>query len=189
MRVLPSRRRQLEKIWGLAMNQGGNEYHAIGTPSPRILEEIGRVLDRGINAKKQVIALRYVRHINNRHGVDGKAVAGQTPVTRELFSLIPDVLENFDAVEAGHETTGGDGVLIRKRYADGEAVLVDVVPVSGNLEIRSYRIDKTSSRGRPLPNYVSQADVRPDYTSETHRDTPATTYNLPYSRPKVNTQG
>ncbi|MCL2183945.1 MAG: hypothetical protein FWB85_10815 [Chitinispirillia bacterium] len=185
--VQHSHRVHLEKIWDAAIKNKGDHPYSLGSPTPRLLEEIGRVLGRKVNAKHQIITLGYTRHINKSHGVGGRSVAGQVPVTRERFSLIPDVLKNFDTVEVGHETRGGDGVLIRKRYADGEAVLVDVVPVKGNLEIRSYRIDKASGRGRQLSNYVSQADVSPDYTSETHRDTPATTNNLPHSPPKVNT--
>ena len=139
-----SQRKHLEKIWDEAVNkEGGNAYkiYFIGNPAQRLLEEIELALGRSVNAKKQLIQLGYIRHINSRHGIGGMAVDGQTPITKETFALIPDVLKNFDSVEKGHETRGGDGVLIRKRYLDGVAVLVNVVPINGNLEIRSFRIE------------------------------------------------
>ena len=143
--VLLSQRKHLEKIWDEAVNkEGGNAYkiYFIGNPAQKLLDEIETVLGRPVNAKKQLIQLGYIRHINSRHGIGGVAVDGQVPITRETFALIPDVLKSFDSVEKGHDTRGGDGILIRKRYSDGTAVLVNVVPINGNLEIRSFRVDK-----------------------------------------------
>jgi hypothetical protein len=139
-----SRRKFFARIWDEATHQiGGNVFHQyiLGTPTPQLISAIEGVLGRPIKAKRQIIQLGYVKHINNRHGAGGAVVNGQVPITKELFALIPDVLENFDSVEKGHATSGGDGVLIRRRYSDGAAVLVNAVANRGNLEIRSFRIE------------------------------------------------
>jgi len=142
--LLRSQRKHLESIWDEAISQtGGNAYktYFIGNLTPRLIEGLESALCRPINAKKQLVKLGYIRHINKRHGAGGTAVKGQIPITKELFALIPDVLDNFDFVDKGHKTTDGDGVLIRKRYSDGIAVLISAVPAKGSLEIRSFRIE------------------------------------------------
>jgi len=139
-----SERERLMRAWDEATSSPGHfaQPYTLGRVTQRLLSAISAVLGYKVVAKKQIARRGYIRHINIRHGVNGVAVAGQIPITREMFALIPHILEHFDSVAKGHPTRGGIGVLIRKQYSDGTAVVVDMVQAGKNLEIRSYRIDK-----------------------------------------------
>jgi hypothetical protein len=188
--ILSSQRKYLERVWDGALNhpeKSPSHSFFIGVPTPKLVSEISRVLGRPVNSKRQVVELGYVRHIKKRHGEGGTAIDGKVPITKELFALIPDILKNFDSVKAGHETTGGDGVLITRNYSDGTGIIVEAVPVKGDLEIRSFRIEERDNGGDGYKsNYDPQTDVYPGYTSETHRNHPTVNNNIGDSRQKVN---
>jgi hypothetical protein len=126
---------------------------AIGRVSDNLNKEASRVLRKEIKAQKQHIRLKDVRHIDEQHGVGNEKTPTQIPVTKDIFMLIPDVLENFDEVKKGSETVGRDSIRITKNYSDGKIIIADAVLEDGNLTITSMYV-KSPTTVRQSP-YVS----------------------------------
>jgi hypothetical protein len=81
-----------------------------------------------------------VVHILNRHGMNGTALMdfpNQEPLTMEDLKMLPDIVEQADAIEPA----GGDRIIFRKRI-DGHFILVEekrnrfrkLVPVTARKE-------------------------------------------------------
>jgi len=131
---------RLGEIWDMAQKTEGMEIDRkpipIGKVSGKLNKEISRVLRKKVKAKNQYITLERARHINERHGVGNEKDSGQIPITKKIFMLIPDVLENFDIVEKGSITFDLPSVKIAKHYSDGTVVVADAV-IGKNLTIKT----------------------------------------------------
>ena len=149
---------RLGKIWDAAKRMfnnarksetsppASNKSISIGRTSENLNKAISEALGTEINTKNQTITLRQVSHISNKHGLGNEKFADQIPVTKETFTLIPDVLENFDTVEKGKDTWIGNerknSVLISKHYSDGSIVLADAIVNDDVLEIKTIVVKK-----------------------------------------------
>jgi hypothetical protein len=126
----------------------GKKLIPIGDVSIKLNKEISKVLAKEINAKKQNIRLKDVKHIDEVHGVGRENNPSQIPVTKDMFMLVPDVLENFDDVKKGSETVGRESVRVSKNYSDGKAIIANAVLEDGNLSITSMYV-KSPTAVRP----------------------------------------
>ncbi len=145
-------RNRLGNIWDVAQKTEGKEADrkliSIGKVSNRLNKEASKVLGKEVKAAGQYIRLKDVRHIDERHGVGKETDPKQIPVTKETFTLIPDVLENFDEIQKGSETANRDSVKLTKHYSDGRVIIADAVLEDGNLTITSMFI-KSPATVRP----------------------------------------
>jgi hypothetical protein len=143
-------RNRLGKIWDYALKQEEPSIKpiTIGLVNERLNKAISKTLGKEIKAEKQYIRLKDVRHIYEAHGAGKENNPAQIPVTKDIFILIPDVLENFDTIERGSESVGRESVKITKHYSDGRVVVADVILEDGNLNITTIYVKKPYS-GKP----------------------------------------
>jgi hypothetical protein len=154
-RVPHSQRIYLEKVWNEAVSGNSRGRRFVKKIKTELLSEINKLLDKPISSNRMLIELNDVRHMRNNHGEGKVSPAKEFPITKETFTLIPDILDNYDSVSKGHRTSyynpkkgkyepnGAVGVLIGKNYSNGTAVVVSAVPTyNGDIVIRTFRIDK-----------------------------------------------
>ena len=162
-----STRARLEKVFEIAIVGKGSPDRKVyfDKPNDNLKAEVNKILGKDVNIDNQVITLGYIRHINNRHGIKNpKLGKNEIPVTKELFALIPDVLNNFNIVEKSNSKTsrGEDVVKITRQYSDGTMTIVDAIikkdqnSNNANLAIRTIYVDKSGGRA-VAPNYSSIA--------------------------------
>jgi hypothetical protein len=145
-------RKRLGFIWDKALSKTTERTIAdtkpipIGDISIKLNRAISETLGRVVSIKKQNITLEQARHIYKRHGVGKEKYPDQKEVTKEMFMLIPDVLENFDTIEKGKDTwetsVKKPSILISKRYSDGTIILADAVIDKNTLEIKTMVVKK-----------------------------------------------
>jgi len=189
--VPEEKRRWLNNVWNSAIAGKGRANRPVyfNKPNKKLNAEVSRVFGKEINIDNQSVTLGYVRHINNYHGVDSPYLGkDEIPVTKDVFALIPDVLENFDTIEKSNKQTtrGEDAIKITKHYSDGTMTIVDAVvkiddpkkPNKANLEIRTVYVDK-SKESAVATNYSSAA------RKGVYRTNPAT-HNIQKNPPPSN---
>jgi len=144
-----NKRRYFERMWDRAAETEGAKIDrvrmAIGKVNSRLNKEASDVLGKKINAEKQYIRLKDVRHIDEIHGIGKEKDPAQIPVTKEAFILVTDVLENFDEIRKGSETAGRDSVKLTRHYSDGKVVIADAVLEDGNFIITSMFIKRPAA--------------------------------------------
>ena len=87
---------RLEKAWNFATAGNGNSAKKIyfNKPNERLKSEINKVFRKNIDIDNQIITLGHIRHINNRHGINGE-IKSKVPMTKEIFAIIPYVLNKL----------------------------------------------------------------------------------------------
>jgi len=153
-------RDRLEKIWDRAMAvTEETQYlpeniksHRIGEPTKRLNDAVKEVLKdiprfNNLTLTKQSINLRQTWHIYGRHGDGNENYADQNPITKETFTLIPNVLEDFDTVKKGKWTKNSKGrdvpsIEIYKVYSNGTIILADAIIENNELEIKTMVLKK-----------------------------------------------
>jgi hypothetical protein len=66
-------------------------------------------------------------HIHNRHGL-GNAAAEEIPITAEDIYKIPDIVDNYDKIEAGRSENGLPTIKYTKKYNDITYYIEEVQP-------------------------------------------------------------
>ncbi|MFZ1829070.1 MAG: hypothetical protein WAW42_09940 [Candidatus Competibacteraceae bacterium] len=70
-----------------------------------------------LNGYKHTVDSFAIRHALNEHGKESETQRGQTPLTKEDFSRIPEIVNAPDRVErGGKDATGNDLIRYAKRY-------------------------------------------------------------------------
>jgi hypothetical protein len=144
-------RKRLGFIWDKALSKTTERTIAdtkpipIGNVSIKLNRAISKTLGKDVNAKKQNITLWQTRHIDKRHGVGKEKYPDQREVTKEIFMLILDVLENFDTVEKGKGTWINEvkpSILISKHYSDGTIIVANAIIDKNTLWIKTMVVKK-----------------------------------------------
>jgi len=147
-------KKRLGEIWDNAMCltpktaelPENNAIIPLGRPSKKLNEAISNALNDKIKTTEQNITLRQVWHMDDKHGKNNEKFSDQNPITKEIFMLIPDVLENFDKIKEGKRTWKYNkehrSVLISKEYSDGTVILADAVIDGSKLEIKTMILKK-----------------------------------------------
>jgi hypothetical protein len=160
-------RKRLGRIWDYALKQEepSTKPVSIGIVSDRLNKAMFKTLGKEVNAKNQCIRLKDVKHIDETHGFGKEKNLAQIPVTKDIFMLIPNVLENFDTVEKGSESVGRKSVKITKHYSDSRVIVADVILEDRNLNITTMYVKSPTAvsprnAGAPSDSRLSNQRIR-----------------------------
>ena len=158
----------------------------LGTVNDQVAKDIEAVLP-GVKTEgfEQTISSNDIRHARNEHGPyekSGKKARGETrknqlPLGQEDYDRIPEVLSDYDRIEAGtpEKRTGLPSVRYVKGYSDGMEVVVEVIAT----DEKTLRY-KTGWKLKPAETAGSGSDVlAPPTTSKTAEPTKAETTTAP----------
>ena len=159
-----------------------NKSESLGHPNKRLrdaidkeLKKISKSLNADANKIIQNVTIERGWHAKNKHGEGKEKLGNQISITKEIFILIPDVLETFDSVEIGRDTWEGNrrkhSVTISKSYSDGTIILADAIIDENTLKIKTMWIERpagVSSRNAVAPSSSPLSPRSPDLTGNNH---------------------
>lgn len=109
---------------------GGAEVRTLGALTTADADRVEQLTRRAAKGYDYSLTRDAVRHVEDRHGLDGEADRMQRPVESADYALLPQLLAAPDEVIAGEPSSSGEPRMIYRRKIGGET-LVAVFDVLG----------------------------------------------------------